>query len=260
MRTFRIVSLVLVVCVFAARVVVAQNNDGDNLGEITFTQLNDTKTASRYFAAGGGFIIGSLQLNADNINSNLPASYKLGDLPSSLLVTGGQGFVALDFTYNFRLGISSVGGTKTLTSETKSGDTIFKKSLDMSASFNSFSLDYAISVAKGLTILPGVQVGFGTFRFERYDGADSSKFTDIAIANNSLHRLETSQFTIQPGLNIEYAISSFAMIRGYAGYNIAHNGDWTENRVTTISGMNENLSTKGLVFGAGVFVGLFRNE
>ncbi|MBL7974137.1 MAG: hypothetical protein JNJ85_04460 [Candidatus Kapabacteria bacterium] len=260
MQPFRIVRLVLVVCVFAAHVVVAQNKDDDNLGEITFEQLSDTKASLRYYAAGGGFIFGSLQLNADNINNNLPASYKLGSFPSSLLVTGGQGFVALDFTYNFRFGISSVGGTKTITADTTQNGTTVKRNLDMSASFNSVSLDYAIAVAKGLTILPGVQVGFGTFRFERYDGVTEGAVGNVGTINNSIKRLETSQFTIQPGLNIEYTISSFAMIRGYAGYNIASNGDWTENRVTKISSVEPKLNSSGLIFGAGVFVGLFRNE
>jgi len=235
---------------------IAQNNGGDNLGEITFEELKDNKTSSRYFAAGGGFIIGSLQLNADNINNNLPAAYKLGNFPSSLLVTGGQGFVAFEFTYNLRLGISSMGGTKTLTMDT--GST--KRNLDMSASFNSLSLDYAISVAKGLTILPGVQIGFGTFRFERYDGVDTASYNRIGTINNSMKRLETSQFTIQPGLNIEYSISSIAMIRAYAGYNVASNGDWTENRVTKISAVDTKFNSSGVIFGAGVFVGLFRNE
>ncbi len=240
----------------------AQKTDTDNLGEITFEELKDKEKSTQYFAVGGGFTGNFLMFDKDVVNKNVPAPFHVADFSSPLFVTGGQGFLTFFFK-NVRFGFSAAIGTQGVdTTVTVSGNSI-KRHVDFSSSMNGVTIDYAIPVMKGLTILPGIQAGFGNMVFERYDGLASTKWTDIS-ADSALYpasRLEISQWYVQPTLNIEWAITTFTMLRVNAGYNLSFHGEnWTLNRNTTVSAAPADLKAGGPVFGFGVFFGLFRNE
>ncbi len=240
----------------------AQKTDNDNLGEITFEELKDKDKSSQYFAVGGGFTGNFLMFDKDAINKNIPAPFHVKDFSSPLFVTGGQGFITFFFK-NIRFGFSAAIGTQTVDTTVTVGGTNITRHVDFSASMNGVTIDYAIPVVKGVTILPGVQAGFGNLVFERYDGVASTNWSDLK-SDSLLHpasRLEVSQMYVQPTLNVEWAITTFTMIRANVGYNATfHSDTWTLNRNTTVNAGNSSVSASGPVFGFGVFFGLFRNE
>ena len=239
----------------------AQKTDNDNLGEITFEELKDKDKSSQYFAVGGGFTGNFLMFDKTALNSNLPASFHVKDFSSPLFITGGQGFITFFFK-NIRFGFSAAIGTQGVDTTETVGSRSIKRHVDFSSSMNGVTIDYAIPVVKGVTILPGVQAGFGNLVFERSDSPVSANWTDIKN-DTALHsgRIEVSQIYVQPTLNIEWAITTFTMIRANVGYNMNfHSDTWTLNRNTTVSGAPSALKAAGPVFGFGVFFGLFRNE
>ncbi len=240
----------------------AQKTDGDNLGEITFEELKDKDKSTQYFAVGGGFTGNFLMFDNAAVNSNLPAPFHVKDFSSPLFVTGGQGFVTFFFR-NVRFGFNAAIGTQSVNAvDTVNGNSITRH-VDFSSSFNGLTIDYAIPLTKGLTLLPGIQAGFGNIVFERYDGASSTNWTDIK-ADSSLHsasRLEVSQYFVEPRINLEWAITTFTMLRVNAGYTLSmHSDTWTLNRNTTVNGAPSALKAGGPTIGFGVFFGLFRNE
>ena len=254
--------VLLLTLLFPAGVLLAQNTGGDNLGDITFEDLKDKEKSSQYFAVGGGFTGSFLMFNEDSIYNELPGVFQLSKFKSPLFVTGGQGFVTFFFK-NIRLGFSAGIGTQTVESVVKVANVPYRRRVDFSSSYNGITIDYAIPIASKFTILPGVQAGFGSKVFERYDGIDSltswkNVKPDSALMFNS--RLESSQGFLQPVLNIEYALTSYTMLRANVGYNLElWKGTWTLNR-TTILGGAPSLNANGLIAGFGVFIGLFRNE
>ncbi|MFM8472155.1 MAG: hypothetical protein ACKOBV_01385, partial [Candidatus Kapaibacterium sp.] len=151
-------SLLLVLLLASARVV-AQQTDGDNLGEITFEELKDKEKSTQYFAVGGGFTGNFLMMDDAALNANLPAGFAVGQLKKPLFVSGGQGFLTFFFK-NIRFGFNAGIGTQTVDTTIISGSDTTKRQLDYSASFNGVTIDYAIPVFSGFTILPGVQAGF----------------------------------------------------------------------------------------------------
>jgi hypothetical protein len=242
-------------------VVRAQQTDGDNLGEITFEELKDKEKSTQYFAVGGGFTGNFLMMDDAALNEKLPANFKVGSLKSPLFVSGGQGFLTFFFK-NIRFGFNAGMGTQTTDTTVVSGADTIKQQLDYSASFNGVTIDYAIPVFSGFTILPGVQAGFGSMIFERYDGKSSDTWS--GVVNNTprtMSRLEISHLFVQPTVQFEYSLTTFTMIRANVGYAMTFQGDsWMLNRTTQLSGSPKELNSGGLTAGFGVFFGLFRNE
>ncbi len=255
-----IASLVFLLMLAPSARVLAQQNDGDNLGEITFEELKDKEKSTQYFAVGGGFTGNFLMMDDAALNANLPANFKVGSLKSPLFVSGGQGFLTFFFK-NIRFGFNAGIGTQTTdTSFVSGGDTI-KQQMDYSASFNGVTIDYAIPVFSGFTVLPGVQAGFGSMTFERYDGKANATWTGASTTPAAMSRLEISHLYVQPTVQFEYALTTFTMIRANVGYAMTFQGDtWTLNRTTQVTGAQKELNSGGLTAGFGVFFGLFRNE
>jgi hypothetical protein len=62
-----------------------------------------------------------------------------------------------------------------------------------------------------------------------------------------------------PRLNVEYAFTSFSMIRVNAGYNLSFMGDWQADNISTVTGVPSSINGTGLTVQVGLFVGLFNN-
>ena len=241
-------------------VVASAQTDGDNLGEITFEELKDKEKSTQYFAVGGGFTGNFLMMDANAINANLPSTFKVGSLSAPLFVSGGQGFLTFFFK-NLRFGFNSGVGTQTVDTNVVVGGDSLKRQLDYSASFHGVTVDYAVPLFNGFTMLPGVQAGFGNMSFERYDGKATDSWTNVEKTPTNVSRLEVSHLFVQPTVQFEYALTTFTMVRAHVGYAMTFTGDtWTLNRTTQISGAPTSLNSSGLVAGFGVFFGLFRNE
>lgn len=226
----------------------------DRLGEITFEDTPQEEKAPAYFAFGGGAVGQFLSLDVTNANTKFKSAFGKDGIKSSMLLTGVQGFAPTLVVPNLRIGFTGLQATQTIDSLVTSSSYQTSKT-DIVMTLNGVNLDYGINLAKGLTVLPGVLGGWGITRVETYAGAASAPSW---TSTPGMERLESSHIFVQPNLNIEYAFMQYAMVRANVGYTaVVNQGDWMQNRTTTIKNDELSLKPNGIFFGFGIFVGLF---
>ncbi|MER3328568.1 MAG: hypothetical protein RIF34_03235, partial [Candidatus Kapaibacterium sp.] len=77
------------------------------------------------------------------------------------------------------------------------------------------------------------------------------------ISPFGVSRFEKNYFFVMPNIQIEYAITSFIILRADASYNltVGQDADWTYNNLGTNS-VNPDFNLDGMKVGFGVMIGL----
>lgn len=243
---------------FLAGSVLAQQG-GDQLGEITFEELQDKQSSSAYFGIGAGYVGGFWFYPAKDISTNLVMPYAMhGDYTAPIFTSGINAFLTLSLVGNLRVGFEALSGSQTHTESM--GGSQHRAALSLSSA--ALQLDYAFPLLRGLIVAPGVYLGRGTLQFEHTSGPSSA---DWPNANGNLGRAVTSTLAapfwlVRPTLAVEYAVSGYAAVRAWGGYSVTAMGTWQENSITTVNNVPSGLTARGFVAGFGVFIGLFRSE
>lgn len=239
-------------------IAVAQQPGSDQLGEITFEELQDRQSSSAYFGIGAGYVGGLWYFPAGDISSNLVMPYAMhGDYKAPMFVSGVSGFLTVSLVGNLRIGFESLSGSQT---HTESHDTLQHRA-SMSLSSAALQIDYAFPILRGLIVAPGVYLGRGSLSFEHTSGPRIAGW----LQNGNLGRAITSTieapfWLIRPTLSIEYALSSYASLRAWSSYNLTLMGTWQENSITTVNNVPSAINARGFAAGLGLFIGLFRSE
>ena len=143
------------------------------------------------------------------------------------------------------------------------GDSITgKRSAEYNLRTIGIHVDYALVPTKGLAILPGVGIGFGTQTYSTFQSANNRAWSDYegvyAPAPDQFSEISRQTLNLLPRLNIEYAFTPFIAIRGQASYTLQLSGnDWTGNRIATVTGVPESVSFDAFNAQVGIFLGLF---
>lgn len=239
----------------------------DQLDEFTIEDVPQEDVSTPYFGVGGG-IIGSFYFgNFDEVNVLVDRVLPGQKIEGPIIMVGAQGFAAIPFIQNSRIGFMSLGGSEMVSGTADVDGTSYNREFEYSLTFNAITLDYAFLPVKGLAILPGAAFGWGniTMRTAQTPATgERSIGNELEFGTPGLTRyreLSASHFTITPNLNIEYAVTPFSMIRLNAGYNIAAStGDWeADNGIATVSGVSEDINMNGLSAQIGIFIGLFNH-
>lgn len=247
-------------------VVWAQDNQ---LDEFTIEDVPQEDVSTPYFGVGGG-VIGSFFFgNMDEVNNLVDRVLPGQKIDGPILMVGAQGFAAIPFIRNTRIGFMSIGGSKMVegTVPAESSAVARQRQFEYSLSYNAITIDYAFTPLKGLAVVPGVAGGWGSMTMRvSQSPVDADRTIDGELnfesSSSALYReLTASHITFMPNLNIEYAVTPFSMIRLNAGYNItASVGDWeADNGIATVSGVSEDIKMNGLSAQIGVFIGLFNH-
>lgn len=227
----------------------------DKLNQFSFEDVPTEDVRPPYFAVSGGFTTTWLFTNLTDVNAF--ASGIVGNSYSTpLLMFGGEGFFAIGFIPNVRVGIIGATSFNALQNEART------RRIEYSLSQTGLAVDYAITPLKGFSIIPGVVGGLGLTNFEITQASGNQTFQQITpttTAANYMRRLRSNYTFVQPRLNLEYAFTSFSMIRVNAGYNLSFMGDWQADNVTTVTGVPAGINATGLTVQVGLFVGLFNN-
>lgn len=226
----------------------------DKLNQFSFEDVPTEDVRPPYFAVAGGFTTTWLFTNLTDLNG-FTNGIVGGNYTSPLLMFGGEGFAAIGFIPNLRVGIMGATSFNLLQNEAKTRRTEFTLSL------TGIGIDYAITPVKGFSIIPGVVGGLGVSNIEITQTSGSQAFTQITTpsATNYMRRLRSNFTYVQPRLNIEYAFTSFSMLRVNAGYNLSFMGDWQADNAAPVTGVPAGINATGLSIQAGLFVGLFNN-
>lgn len=239
-------------------VVVAQQQGSDQLGEITFEELQDRQSGSAYFGIGAGYVGGLWYFPASDISSNLVMPYAMhGSYTAPMFVSGVSGFLTVSLIGNLRIGFESLSGSQT---HTESHDTLQHRA-SMSLSSAALQIDYAFPLLRGLIVAPGIYLGRGSLSFEHTSGPSRAEWSP----NGNLGRAVTSTleapfWLIRPTLSLEYALSGYASLRAWGSYNLTVMGTWQENAITTVNSVPSAINARGFAAGLGLFIGLFRSE
>jgi hypothetical protein len=240
---------------FATAPLAAQDDDLDKL---SFEETPLAEEKSPYFVVGGGFIATWHFTSFDELKKNTRlAQFGVADMKSPVFLSGAQGFTAIPFLANTRVGVlGAAGGSQTTLT---AGDTT--RSLDYSLSFTGFSLDYAIQPVKKLTILPGANIGWGTIGIETAQTLRNRDYAELGAPANPANfygKLSGGFVFVQPNLNIEYAVTQFSLLRINAGYMLGFMGSWRADRSESdVANVPKDINSNGLTLQAGLFIGLF---
>lgn len=236
-----------------------QPQGGDQLGEITFEELQDKQSSNAYFGIGAGYVGGLWYIPAGDISANLAMPYSMhGDYTAPLFVSGVSGFLTLSLVGNLRIGFEGLSGSQTQTQT--QGSSEHRAMMELSST--ALQLDYAFPIVRGLIVAPGVFVGRGSLRFEHTSGPSSATWPSSpgTLGNAVTSSLEAPFWLVRPTVSVEYALSGYASLRAWGSYNLTFMGQWQENSITTINGVPSALSARGAAVGLGLFIGLFRSE
>ena len=245
---------------FSAPVLFAQDDDLDDLDFSEDEEYNDMK--STYFALGGGYMANLFQPNFDELNNLVVDKLGFDKLDGYLLMHGGEGFVAVG-SYNIRVGFLSYGGTEFVEDQQEGS---INRKFEYYAGVNGLSINYALYTPfenTMLIIMPGVNIGWGTLALEYSQSSSDANWYNIkpeADSENFTNRMESGFLFVQPTINLEWAPTSFMVVRVAVSYTVTGQYEWEYNGLSSFGdegAVPEEVNANGMSVQLGVFFGLF---
>jgi len=232
----------------------AQGED-NTLDGLEFEEIAPEKeTRPPYFAIGGGYTISFWFPTMTEIQNKATEFGFTKKFTTPVLVNGFQLFTGVGFIENLRVGVYSNGGASTISRSLGDSGT---SEMQYQIGSTGITLDYAIVPAKGLAILPGVGLGYGAVALESRTSLSNVAWGNFNPNSSSAQKISASAIYFQPNLNIEYAFTSFSMIRLNAGYNLSFLQDFKNNGLGTVTGVPTGVNANALTGSLGIFIGLF---
>lgn len=228
----------------------------DRLDELPFEEeeLIDQKSR-KYGAIAGGFIYNFLLMDMAELNNRM-TEIGLSEFNGPMMIYGGEGFTAIPWVDNLRIGVAGIGGSMT-TDEITEGDLTLQG--EYSVTYTMLTVDYGFVVTDGLAILPGLGLGFGNQEISVYEGKTITweEFTSKE-EDSGTQRLDQDIILFKPHVGVEWAFTDIFMLRLNAGYNLnlATSSDWNYSTIGTATEM-PTISPDGFNLQIGLFVGLF---
>lgn len=235
----------------------------DRLDEITFDEVALKEEQSPYFAVGVGPAVNFMFPSLDDINDHA-TGFGLGEFKAPVVISGADIFTAIGIIDNVRAGFFWIGGGSETTKQFTVSNVNVERTMTYSIFLRGVYFDYAFVPVKGLAILPGVGLGWGSQEIELYQAPTSRTWddfdgpNDIVTSPDAYSLLERNFLHVSPHLNIEYAFTPYLNIRAAAAYNLqVSSGDWMGTKTSTVSGVPDGISINSFSAQIGLFVGLF---
>lgn len=226
--------LIPIILIGVSLILMAQDDELDNL---SFETYELQETSPLYFAVGGGFTGSFIFLDFDALNSEIIG---LNFEESNIFMMGAEGFTAIPYLKNFRLGFSSIGGMFETKGQFEAQDIDIRYSID----FKGISFDYAIVPLSSFAIMPGVNAGWGSLLLERIYNKES------------MLRSEGDFWAVKPHINLEYALAEYLMVRLGGAYSFTFMSDWKNNYLSS-SDITTDINGNGMEITFGIYIGVF---
>ncbi|MDR0927483.1 MAG: hypothetical protein LBO69_06930 [Ignavibacteria bacterium] len=253
----------------------AQDDDFENY---SFDD-NSEPTKLPYFALSIGGTSSFLFMDYDDINkkpfhngatNNLWKDVLDDEFSGPMVCWGFDFFTALSpLLNNFRIGINYETGSKSLEMNYDEADldngitTTINLTRKLSVSSTGLHFDYAWVPLKSLAILPGIGVKLGAMGIEQYATSIPADWNGAGFYNGEINeKIEYTFMAFEPKVNIEYALTSFLMLRASASYvltidNPFYENAWTINGNNEYTGAPDSVKPQGFAASIGLFLGLF---
>ena len=212
----------------------------------------------------GGFTPSLLFVDVKEINSFLQAGSAAPLKNDGVFLTGGAGAAYIMVVPNLRVGGMGMSGSIKSTSLHGSG---LRRDVELSVGFGGMTFEYVVPVIERLDVAFGAMLGGGgidlTLR-KNFGGQNTWKseqgwLGDPGNLSNSTttQRLNGVFFVFLPSVNFEYAVLSWVGIRLGASYVGMAAPSWKVDDEYELLGVPSNVSGRGFMINAGLFVGTF---
>ncbi|MGQ9818329.1 MAG: hypothetical protein ACUVQ1_00145 [Candidatus Kapaibacteriales bacterium] len=246
-------SLIIVFFVLLSVHSYTQELDSLNLG---FEEVTTNVESPPYFGLGGGYIGAFSLINLDEVN-NVNQSIGFENFTTPIFISGAEGFTAIPFVSNLRIGFFGASGTisKEITSDSA------KYGTKASLQYTGFRIDYGFVPTKSIAILVGSTLGWSSLTFEYYKSKNNLNWNSIPQfendPNNAYRAINGTFWFIEPNFNIEFAPTTFLMMRLGLSYPFAFLPDWKGNQIAKVDNVPSKIKPNGLQIKIGLFIGLF---
>lgn len=221
-----------------------------------FEEISTNVESPPYFGLGGGYIGTFYFINFDDINK-VNQSIGFENFGSPIFISGAEGFTAIPFVPNLRIGFWGASGT-IVKEMTKDTGTLGTRAL---IQFTAFRIDYGFVPTKSLALLLGTNIGWSSLTFEFYKSANNMNWNNISIfyndSNNAFRAINGNFWFIEPNFNVEFTATTFLMLRFGISYSFAFIPSWKGNQIAKLDNVPSTLKTDGFQVRFGLFVGLF---
>lgn len=257
MKIFERVLVALLFCVCSVTFLVAQDYEFE---DYDFSS-SDKATAQPYFALSFGGTASFQFMDYDALNEHLGkllVGSQIADVPDidgQFMSYGFNFFTALSpLINNARLGISYQTGSR----EVEQNYAILGNvNLYRKVEVNQIGINfgYAWVPMKGFAIIPELGVNVGDMLVQQC-------VTNTSTTISSAYTFSHHYIAVTPQVNIEYAVTSFLMLRlngSYSFYmnNPVYENTWTYNGNNKYEAMPDKVKPAGFSASVGVFIGLF---
>ncbi|HEY6192478.1 MAG TPA: hypothetical protein VI215_09175 [Bacteroidota bacterium] len=217
--------------------------------------------AAAKLGGGVGFTTGYLFIDLDPLNKVIGNANGAPFDSKGMELYGGHGYGYILVIPNLRIGYMNMGGTRR--SLSVQGNT--RRYVDLSAGFSGATFEYVIPVVPRLDVAIGGLIGGGSLEIKMSrDQGDVKSWDNIwndfgtgVAAQEYTHKLEGSFFVYEPSLNVEFALLRWLGFRAGVSYLGMAGSDWKIDDRYEFVGVPDNVSGKGWMINAGVFLGTF---
>ncbi len=235
--------------------------------EDTIPPIPPKHTKAARIGALGGFTPGWLFIDVDPINKFLVPAKGAALSNDGVFLYGGGGAAYIMFIPNLRVGGLGMGGSIRSTSLDGAG---VRRDADLNVSFGGVTLEYVVPLMERMDLAVGTMLGGGglTLRLREDVGGNktwaqewqnfgSGIYQDGSQINNVLRRLDGSFFVWIPSVNVEYALLGWLAARVGVSYVGMSAPSWKIDEKDELLGVPTDVSGKGFMLNAGIFVGTF---
>ena len=242
------------------------NAQDDYLDSFSFDTEPLRSESTPYFSIGAGYTYQFMFMNYDEINKYVGDKLGLDEFEGIMYLSGVHGFTGLVVVPNTRLGFFGVSGSQISEKDIlDNGSKVGVTASELYVSMSGFSLDYGFVPFKSLAILPGFNIGWGKYEIENTESPntiDWNDFNRINMPGSKMNRIKNRFMFVQPQLNIEYAVTNFAMLRLNMAYNLTFDNPfvdkkWTFNHETEMKNVPSKMNANGFSASIGIYLGLF---
>jgi len=212
--------------------------------------------------AFGGLMPGWLSVDVGPINDFLVAGGGAPLKNNGVFLWGGGGSAYIMLVPNLRVGGVGMGGSISSTSVDAFG---VRRDAELKVGFRGVTVEYVIPLSERLDISAGTMLGGGGIDLVlRRDvgginlwGSEQQIFENGVPVFNSKRTLSGSYFVWVPSVNLEYSLLGWVGVRAGVSYVGMSSPSWTVDDNYDLLGVPDNVSGRGFMVNAGLFVGTF---
>lgn len=219
------------------------------VGSLYFTDFDALNQKAAEFGFSSDALSGPVYLNGIEAFSSIPALknvklgfvYKAGEVRAGYSgqypVGAGEPIGEADFSVSYRIG------------------------------YGGFRLSYCFTPASKFAVNPRIGFGEGSIKYTVAQNAGDILWQDFLPGNNGNHyemSIESGYMYLRPGIDFEYAITPWLLVKAGADYNLTlpnlsllRSSDVLLNDKATVKNVPDNLESNGYQFEVGLCIGLF---